>query len=246
MKNFDHWCDDVVRCVRFTPDRPAIAKELRDHYEDSVKDFIRVGYDEKLAETRALTAMGDAEEVGRAMDEAHKPWLGWLWQVSRVSLFIVLGFMLLCITYYEIPEVQTWLAPEPFFERISSAAELPCPKDFEDGVFDYRFNWAEYTYDETRDVTTIHITATVSTYYFWLNGPDFYEDLTASDSIGRSYRSGYSSFDSVEGFTSVGHGRYNAAFTIKVKGPLPEWIDVTNTVAGWTFRLYIPGEGGTA
>ena len=72
MKNFEAWKTEVLRYIRFFPDRGAIARELEDHYEDSVKDFIRVGYDEKLAEVRALQSMGDAEEVGRAMDRAHK------------------------------------------------------------------------------------------------------------------------------------------------------------------------------
>lgn len=244
MGNFDHWCDAVVRLVRFAPDRPAIARELRHHYEDSVKDYIRVGYEEDLAQSRALRDLGDAEEVGRAMDKAHKPWLGWLWEVSRAGIFVVLGFMLLFIPDYQVP--QFWTDPDPYYEPAPGAAELACPRDFEDGVFHYCFDWAEYTYEEARDITIIKIGATVTTARFWLDGPDLYEDLAASDSMGRSYMGGYSSFDSVEGFTDAGHGRYDAVFTIKVKGELPEWIDVTNTVAGWTFRLYIPEEGGAA
>ena len=98
MKDFESWKETVVRCVRFVPDRAAIARELADHYEDSVQDFIRVGYDEKLAEVRALQSMGDAEEVGRAMDKAHSPALGWIWYCSRA----VCAALLLCLL------VWTW------------------------------------------------------------------------------------------------------------------------------------------
>lgn len=40
---------------------------------------------------RALGAMGDAEEVGRGMDKAHKPWLGWLWLASKILVVVCLA-----------------------------------------------------------------------------------------------------------------------------------------------------------
>ena len=83
MKAWDTWRDKVVDQVRFWPDRAAIAKELDAHYEDHVKDLERIGFEYELAQERALNAMGDAEEVGRAMDKSHKPGLGWLWLVSK-------------------------------------------------------------------------------------------------------------------------------------------------------------------
>ena len=94
MREFYQWRDSVVKQVRFRPDRTAVAEELTAHYEDHVKDLERLGYDRSLAESRALDAMGDAEEIGRALDKAHKPWLGWLWLVSKalavLSLIVVL------------------------------------------------------------------------------------------------------------------------------------------------------------
>ena len=94
MREFYQWRDSVVKQVRFRPDRTAVAEELTAHYEDHVKDLERLGYDRSLAESRALDAMGDAEEIGRALDKAHKPWLGWLWLVSKalavLSVIVVL------------------------------------------------------------------------------------------------------------------------------------------------------------
>lgn len=47
-------------------------------------DFERIGYDTAEAEKRALDAMGSAFLVGCALDRAHHPFLGWLWQATRV------------------------------------------------------------------------------------------------------------------------------------------------------------------
>ena len=84
--NFQIWVNAVCEQVRFRPDHKAIEEELRVHYEDHVKDLLRLGRSRELAEERALAAMGDAREVGRALDRVHKPWLGWLWKASRTLL----------------------------------------------------------------------------------------------------------------------------------------------------------------
>ena len=94
MREFYKWRDDVVEQIRFRPDRAAVAEELTAHYEDHVKDLERLGYEHELADQRALGAMGDPVEIGKAMDRVHQPWLGWLWLVSKalavLSLIVVL------------------------------------------------------------------------------------------------------------------------------------------------------------
>ena len=97
MTEFGRWCDTVTRQVRFRPDRGAIQRELTAHYQDHVRDLERVGYDWKLAEQRALAAMGDPEEIGRALDRVHKPWLGWLWLASRTVLILTVMACLLSL-----------------------------------------------------------------------------------------------------------------------------------------------------
>ena len=97
MTEFGRWCDTVTRQVRFRPDRGAIQRELTAHYQDHVRDLERVGYDWKLAEQRALAAMGDPEEIGRALDRVHKPWLGWLWIASRAVLALTVVACLLSL-----------------------------------------------------------------------------------------------------------------------------------------------------
>ena len=90
MENFRAWRATVLAQVRFWPDRKDIEKELTAHYEDHVRDLERLDYPWKLAEQRALDAMGDPEEIGRALDRVHKPWLGWLWVASRAVLILTL------------------------------------------------------------------------------------------------------------------------------------------------------------
>ena len=73
---FEQWCSRMERQVRFFPDRKAIRRELTDHYWDHVEDLRRIGYEDALARQRALRAMGDPEEVGKALNAVHRPLLG--------------------------------------------------------------------------------------------------------------------------------------------------------------------------
>ena len=95
LREFYRWRDTVVEQVRFRPDRAAVAKELTAHYVDHVKDLERLGYEQELAEQRALGAMGDPVEIGKSMDRVHQPWLGWLWLVSKWAAILGLVVVLL-------------------------------------------------------------------------------------------------------------------------------------------------------
>lgn len=83
------WVREVLAQVRFWPDHESIRQELLAHLEDGRADLMQLGYDRKTAEERTLRGMGDPAETGKALDRAHKPWLGWLWQLSRLPVLVL-------------------------------------------------------------------------------------------------------------------------------------------------------------
>ena len=96
FQTFSTWFQRVAEQVRFKPDHNVIKRELKAHYEDHYQDLRRLGYEEEIAEDRAIRAMGDPVVVGKALDAAHKPWLGWLWLASKVLCIVSLS---ITITY---------------------------------------------------------------------------------------------------------------------------------------------------
>ncbi|WP_298024161.1 permease prefix domain 1-containing protein [uncultured Dysosmobacter sp.] len=121
-----NWCEAVLAQVRFQPDHPAIRQELMAHLEDSCADLERLGYDRDLAEQRALGAMGSASLVGSAMDRAHHPLWGWLWQATRILVLALAAAAVVTAFVVEVmPEMvrQTvselqWEAPPEAAERV--------------------------------------------------------------------------------------------------------------------------------
>ena len=79
------WLRTAVAGIRFKPDREAVEAELREHIEDKTAALMRIFPDmtQEEAEDRALSGMGDPEEIGKELAKIHKPWLGWLWVASR-------------------------------------------------------------------------------------------------------------------------------------------------------------------
>lgn len=84
----------VTRQVHFFPDREQIRRELMDHLDDSAADLQEFeGLSERDAYAQAVENMGDPGEIGRALDRAHSPLLGWTWLVSKVLCIAVCVFL---------------------------------------------------------------------------------------------------------------------------------------------------------
>ena len=87
--NKNGWLDAAVSHVRFRPDRKAIRAELAAHMEDAEEALLASGMNASAAARRAVEIMGDADEVGRALDKVHSPWLGRLWLITRAALAVL-------------------------------------------------------------------------------------------------------------------------------------------------------------
>lgn len=119
-RDFDRWCRRVTERVDFRPDHKAIVRELTDHYEDHKQVLLDLGCDEDDAARRSLEAMGDADEVGAALNRVHKYWLGLLWRLSRYLL--VLTALVLAVGLW-----QTRHIPENLLLRLRTQLEWQAP-----------------------------------------------------------------------------------------------------------------------
>ncbi len=89
------WADRAAKHVRFFPDRAGVRKELQEHMEDRYEALTAGGLDERAAAEKTVAAMGDADQVGEALNKIHAPLLGWLWLLScgLIAAALVLGFL---------------------------------------------------------------------------------------------------------------------------------------------------------
>ena len=232
------WLDTAVSGIRFGPDRARVRIELLQHMEDKASGLQRSfpDIDPLEAQERAITAMGDPEEVRAALAKVHKPWLGWLWQASRVALWVAV-----CITALYNLTVPTdyrtslWgSGSTPVYHRLGNGDRAQL------GQYTVQITGAAYLdrpeYDDARD--NLQVALRVSSPRFWERvEPDaVYRALSAAGpngewhSMDRVRIARYTAPDGLGG--SVAYQFY--------------WVgaELCRWGIGWReFAVYVPAEG---
>lgn len=83
------YLQSVIAHIRSKEARSYVKAELANHMEHSKMSWMTKGYTEKEAEDKAASEMGSPTELGKSLNEIHKPKIDWL----LLSLFI--GILLL-------------------------------------------------------------------------------------------------------------------------------------------------------
>ena len=84
------WLRTAVKQVKFPPDRRRVKQELYDHMLRRNLDFLAQDYSDEEADWLVCEAMGDPEEVGRALAAVHKPFWGYFLRAIRIVTALVL------------------------------------------------------------------------------------------------------------------------------------------------------------
>lgn len=114
-KNFEEFCDRVCAQVQYVPARDAIRRELLGHMEDHAAVLQELGVPEEEAMQEAVAAMGDASEIGRELNEQHKPFWGRLLLGLRIALVILSVVIIIIASMTEYSDV--WNIGHHFYYR---------------------------------------------------------------------------------------------------------------------------------
>lgn len=79
----------VCEQIKYKPIRSEISEELENHIQELKESYIQEGIQEDEAEEKAITQMGQAEEIGKRLNKIHKPKMNL--QLLMLTL-ILLGF----------------------------------------------------------------------------------------------------------------------------------------------------------
>ena len=100
-KQIPDYCRQVAEQIRWKRACPAVVQELEQHLLDQQEAYLNQGYGEEEAARMAVEQMGDARQVGQALNRAHRPQTPWFPLVATVGL-LLMGALL-----------QTTLAQQP-------------------------------------------------------------------------------------------------------------------------------------
>lgn len=251
------WCEAACRCIRFEPDRKAVYEELTAHLRDSAEALEGQGLDPREAALRAVENMGDASEVGQALNRGHNPVLGWLWLISRFTAWFALAALVAVVFLGQAAQRYTLGRGNPM-EPVYTAGEGDRPGENYWGVFlpDCEQKAGDYTFSVERAVRhrwdgqdTIYFTLRARTWEFWLSPPEILNRLYAVDSTGAVILNRHNTTTTTEpevcgnqqGVYLPGSVEYECWATGVSTDA--QWVEICFDDMGRSFRLRINMEG---
>lgn len=259
---FSELCAAVCAQVRFSADHPAIRRELTAHLEDHAGALMDRGAGPDEAASAAVAAMGDPEELGRALDRLHSPWLGVLQQLVLAAgcILVALSLVFCYANRYQLGQryfrasdfdrEMEMFGDRKVFSRMTCTL-YPGGEAVQAGDYTLRITRSLMLREEGGSTLLFELSARCLDPR--LGVPGFPGALTAVDSLGNEYvnrrdteerPSGVDIYDDYyESYTTT-------PFSARLEGRIrqvaegAEWVDLHYEGGGTRFTLRIPLTGG--
>jgi len=88
--------ENVCNQIKYKPIREDISEELSLHIQEHKEEYIKEGLGERIAEEKAVSNMGEADEIGKKLNKIHKPKFNWM-LFLLVAILIGFGFLITSI-----------------------------------------------------------------------------------------------------------------------------------------------------
>lgn len=257
-KSRREWLDEAVGQIRFVPDRKAVFEELVAHIQDRSDDMVSRGYTREEADDRTLRAMGDPVEVGKQLDAVHKPWLGWLWKVSRWLVFAAVAAAVICWLSYGGNPFSEWTGESTFEQQTAWNAEHHTLLHTTET--NAQTKWGRYTFRVTdvvryEDYDRLLFRLVIDGFLPWEQCLRL-DEMYAVDSLGNRYDNLQSMYFSylpnayMQDYLSIGMANDRVFFSWEYTGeivyidPAAEWFELRHERAGQNIVLRVDLPGG--
>ena len=84
------YLDQIMFYIKFNYDKENIRLELKSHIVEKIDYYVLQGFDLEMAEQLSIEDMGDAKEIGIALNKQHHPLLGWIWVITNTMLILII------------------------------------------------------------------------------------------------------------------------------------------------------------
>lgn len=149
----EKFLNSIISYVKFPFDREDIKRELHNHILDRMDDYIEQGMDEETAEQLTLKDMGDAKEIGVALNKEHHPMIGWIWAITN-AMVILFG---LWVFFFAIFPILSGILPRNLVREIpKSDIEYKIDIDEEVRLDDRVIHFTDLVYEKNGDMNLFY------------------------------------------------------------------------------------------
>jgi len=221
----DHFLKQILHYIKFSFDKKKIKTELKNHIMDKIDYYTEQGYDNDRAEELSIIDMGDAKEIGLALNKQHNPILGWIWKITNVMVVL----LVLCnIFVYGASYANTIFRSNRVEDIPKSSIVYQIDLNKKVQIDDTIIRFTNVVYDIEGDLNIYY------EYYdteFWSNGGVFLDYRNLTDNLGNhmmsgpSYSSGgyktyctttFEDFSKEADSLIINYDEYNRSYTVKI------------------------------
>lgn len=180
------WLEKTLKHIPYPPDRKRVSNELYDHIMQRIALFSSEGYSDNEADRRTAEAMGDPDEVGKALSRECRPFWGWTLLTLRVVV-LILTIVFAVTLVKNLPGILR--NQELLRGARETADDIPWVEQFSEAECgDYRFRLRNAKLVPQEDGSTrLMLELSAFTWDPMLGSPDCVRFLTVTDSVGNVY-----------------------------------------------------------
>ena len=86
----------ICEQIKYKEARNQVAEEIENHINEEKEEYIKEGMEEIQAEQKAIDQMGNAEDIGKALNKIHRPKLDWK-LLLIIAVTLCFGFLVAII-----------------------------------------------------------------------------------------------------------------------------------------------------
>lgn len=248
-RDFTAWCEKATEKIRYGPDRRAVQAELQAHLEDKYDALIAHGMDAEEATAKTLESMGSAAEIAPQLGAIHRPWLGYLYSLTRF-LGISTGLLAaaaLCLLFYGSLG-GFFVSDQPYLPRVYENISYYCEPELSAYVDGYYIRIEEAAVGEYEEETKFFFQLEIR-WWPWMKETHAPNYLWAVDSLGNYYApysdSAYVQPHVVRHGYSSGGWKQNATMSLEQFDADARWVEICYDRDGrnMVFRIDLTGGG---
>lgn len=257
-QEFYYWCRDAVSQIRYRPDRMKVYTELRSHMQDRYESYLAEGMDEKEAEKKTLTAMGNAKELAPQLAAIHKPHWAYAMVITRFFAYVLILATVFSAVAFAVKDLQNgnwqvWFNDswDPYTEGNGTKIADVTPKDVTDSTDGYYFKVkrAALWHNDGASHDQLYVRLNVSNPLPWMLEVPALDHMWAVDSAGTYYASSQEQNPTTQAWIvpiSDGQGLWTHRYDIYFQGTPAsiDWVELHYDRDGRDILLHIDLTGG--
>ncbi len=121
---WEKYVKDILSHVKFKYDHKYIYSEIMEHMEDLYNNLVNEGIDENEAIKLTVEYMGDSEEIGKALNKEHNPFVGWIYRILKYFAMLLIFLNISTVFIFIFSSINNFVTVNENVEKYGQKIEF--------------------------------------------------------------------------------------------------------------------------